>query len=167
MSHHHPRIPPFLRLGPRAPRIRIMYSLPLHIPEFRHPSAYKLALGIKPLALEQRVKDPEIRLWIHAYAGTEAPPAIVGCEVPVYEREHEVSLAETPVDQQVFGEEGCDGHSGSVGEVAGIRKVAHRGVDEGVACLSGFPGGEVGGGFPGYEAGGRFEGFVHAGKKGW
>jgi len=106
-----------------------MHRLPRHSPQLRHPLPYILPLCIKLLALQQRVEDPEIRLRIHARGGGEAPAAVVGRKVPVDEVFHEVALAEAPVDQEVFGEEGGDDHAAPVVHVAGVVELAHGGVD--------------------------------------
>ena len=95
-----------------------MYRLPLHLPQLRHPFPNILPLLIKLLTLQYRIKDSEIRLRIHARAGTETPSAVVGRKVPVNQMLHEVALAHTPVDEEIFGEEGGDAHAGAVVHVA-------------------------------------------------
>ena len=116
-----------------------MYRLPLDPLQLLHPLPDIGPLGIKLLPLQQRVEDAEIRLRVHARRGAEAPPAIVGRKVAVDEMFHEIALAPAPVDQQVLGQEGRDGHAGAVVHVAGVVELAHGGVDEGVARRAGAP----------------------------
>ena len=76
---------------------------------------------------------------------------------------HEVALAHTPVDEEVFGEEGGDGHAGAVVHVTCMVELAHGGVDERVAGLALGPfGEEVGVIFPFYICVFGLERFVHA-----
>ena len=140
-----------------------MNRLPFHLPQLWHPFPNILPALVKFLTLQNRIKDPEIRLRINACAGTETPTTIIGGKVPVDEMLHEVALAHAPVDEEVFGEEGGDGHAGTVVHVACIVELAHGGVDEGVAGLALGPfGEEVGVIFPLYVRVFGLEGFVHA-----
>ena len=114
MIHTHLRI----TLHPQPPPPRIMNRFSLHLLQFRHPLPNILPSLIKFLTLQDWIKNPEIRLRIHARAGTETPAAVVGRKVPVNEMLHEVAFAHTPVDEEVFGEEGGDAHAGAVMHVA-------------------------------------------------
>lgn len=141
-----------------------MNRLPLHIFQLRHPSPNIISLGIVLFALEEGVEDAEVGLGVDARAGAEAPAAVVGGEVAVDQVFHEEAFAEAPVKQEVFGEEGGDGHARAVVHGACVQQLAHGGVNEGEACLAGAPGLEVRGiVFPGYVGVFGFEGFVHAG----
>lgn len=144
-----------------------MHRLPPHALQLRHPATDILAVGIELLALQQRVEDAEVRLGVDARGGAEAPATVVGREVAVDEAHHEVAFAAAPVEEEVFGEEGGDGHARAVVHVAGLVELAHRGVDEGVARATGAPG-EKGGVvvFPLDVGVFGFEGFVHARKGG-
>lgn len=103
-------------------------------------------------------------MGVDACAGAEAPSAVVGCEVAVNEVFHEKALAQAPVEEEVFGQEGGDGHAGAVVHGACVPELAHGGIDEGVACFAFAPGLEVRGVvFPCYVGVFGFEGFVHAG----
>ena len=141
-----------------------MHCLPLDPLQLPYPLPNILAAGIKPLALQQRIEDPEIGLRIHARAGAEPPPAVVAGEIAVDEVFHKIALAHAPVEQEVLGEERGDGHAGAVVHVAGCVELAHGGVDERVAGAALGPGVEQLLGILPFDVGVfRFEGFVHAG----
>jgi hypothetical protein len=142
-----------------------MDGLPHHAFQLRHPFSYVLAIGIKLLALQKRIKDLKIGLGIHASAGTEAPSPVVGCEVAVDETFHEVALAHAPVDQHVFGEEGGDDHAAAVVHPADSVELAHGGIDNGLTGATLTPGFEVLVVVPPLNVGVfGFERFVHAGE---
>ena len=162
--HAHPRIPSHhLNPQPLSPSpIRIMHRLPHNTLQLRYPLPNILPLRIKLLTLQNRIKNAEIRLRVHARTGAEAPPAVIAREVAVDEMFHEVALAQAPVEEEVFGEEGGDGHARPVVHVACGVELAHGGVDEGVAGGAGAPFlEECGVVVPVYVCVFGFEGFVH------
>ncbi len=83
--------------------MRIMNRLPLHMRQLRHPFSDTVPILIVFLTLQQRIKDPKIRLRIHARACAEPPSAIVGSKIAVDEMFHKISFAHPPVDEEVFG----------------------------------------------------------------
>jgi hypothetical protein len=101
MFNNRPRIPIPLRNPLRLSThfIRIVHALPFHICQFLYPSPNKLPLGIKLLALQPRIENPEIRLRIHARARRETPPSAVGREIPVDQVRDEVLFAEAPIEE--------------------------------------------------------------------
>lgn len=131
--------------------------------QLRQPFADVVAVGVVAFALEQGVKDPEIRLRVDARGGAKSPAAVVGREVAVDESFHKVALAQAPVEKQVFGQEGGDCHAGAVVHVTGVIQLPHGGVDEGVAGSAVAPRFEIAARvFPGYVGVLGFERFVHA-----
>ena len=164
MLHNWPRIPIPLRVRPSPTSIRVMNSLVIRDRlQLRHPPSDIRAAGIELFALEQRIEDAEVGLRVDPRAGGEAPAAAVGGEVAVEEVLHEPLLAEAPVEEEVFGEEGGGDHAGAVVHVAGVVGLAHGGVDDRVAGQALGPGVEVGWGVVPSKVGVLwFEGFVHA-----
>lgn len=94
---------------------------------------------IELLALQYRVKDPEIRLWVHARRCAEAPTAIITCKIPINQMFHEEPFAHTPIYQEVLCQEASDGHSCTVVHIPRVEQLAHCGVDERVPGLSRAP----------------------------
>ena len=76
-----------------------MNRLVRHFPQLRHPAADIITVGVKLLALQQRVHDAEVGLGVDADAGAEAPAAVVAGKVAVDEVLHEVALAHAPVNK--------------------------------------------------------------------
>lgn len=140
VHHNRFRIPRLLRRLRRSSPIRVMYGFPLHHLQLRHPLPDILALRIILLALQQRIENPKIRLGIHSRARAESPSPVIAREVAIDEVFHKVALAHAPVEQEIFGQEGGDGHAGAVVHVAGVVELAHGGVDEGVPCSALGPG---------------------------
>ncbi|KAL8990374.1 MAG: hypothetical protein Q9177_000965 [Variospora cf. flavescens] len=147
MLHARPRIPRPLGLPPRSPFIRIMHGLSLDARQLGHPFPDILALGIEPLPLPARVEDAEmmIRIWgwgIHAAAaatGAERPTPVIAREIAIDQMFHEIALAEAPIQQEVIGQKGGDGHAGAVVHVPRGVQLAHAGVDKGEACAAAAP----------------------------
>lgn len=165
MLDHGAGIAGFLGLGGRTAAVGVVQRFgALHGgAQLRQPFADVVAVGVVAFALEQRVEDPEVRLRVNARGGAEAPAAVVGREVAVDEVFHEVALAQAPVEEQVFGQEGGDCHAGAIMHVTGVIQLPHGGVDEGVAGSAVAPRFEVAARvFPGYVGVLGFERFVHA-----
>ena len=118
----------------------IVNGFAVHFAQLGHPLANVFAVGVKLLALEQRVKDAKVRLRIDPSRRREAPATIVGGKVAVDEMLHEIPLTHAPVDQQVLGQERGDDHPASVVHVAHVVELAHGGVDNGEARLAVTPG---------------------------
>jgi len=84
----------------------------------------------KPQAIQPRAgRAYKVRLRINAGGGGEAPTAVVAGEITVDELLHEVALAHAPVEQQVFCEEGGDGHAAAVVHVGHVIQLPHCGID--------------------------------------
>ena len=91
--------------------------------------------------MEGRVVDAaEVGLGIGADRGDPLPVAVVVGLVAVEQVAHEVALAPSPVDPQVFRQEGSDDQPRAVVHPALAQELAHAGVDERVARAALLPG---------------------------
>lgn len=119
-----------------------MNRLALDILELGNPLTNVGAVGVELLTLQQWIEDAKVGLRIDAGRGGKSPAAVVGGKVAVDEVLHKVALAHSPVDQEVFGEEGGDDHAAAVVHPARVVELTHRSVDNGVASATIAPGGE-------------------------
>lgn len=77
----------------------------------------------------ERAEAYKVRLGVDAGGCGEAPTTVVAGEIAVDELLHEIALAHAPVQQQIFCEEGRDGHAASVVHVGHVIQLPHRGID--------------------------------------
>ena len=90
-------------------------------------------VGIEPLALGDRVEDPEVRLGVGADRGGPLPAAQVRRRVAVDQVAHEMRLADPPIDEQVLRQEARDDHPGAVRHEPRGEELPHRGIHDRVA----------------------------------
>lgn len=90
-----------------------------HSPQLLYPSADVLATGIKLQALLRWVEYQIVPLPANARPGTPSPACVIAGKVTIDEVFHEEALAASPVDQQVFGQEGGHDYACNVGHVFG------------------------------------------------
>jgi hypothetical protein len=60
------------------------------------------------------MKQADVKVWIDACGQVQAPASVVGSLFLVDAAGEEVLLAEAPVKEEVFGEEGGDQHAQAV-----------------------------------------------------
>lgn len=137
------RIAPLPSFVAGASCVRFVNGLVIHLSQFRNPFANILPVRVEFLALQQRVENTKVRLRVDAYARTEAPASIVAGKVAIDEVLHEVSLALSPVNEQVLGQERGDDHAASVVHVTEMVQLTHGGIDNGESRSSLAPCREV------------------------
>ena len=112
--------------------------------QFRDPAADVAAISVEFLALAHGAEDAEVGGGVGAGAGDPLPAGGVVGAVGVEQGVPEPGLALSPVDQQVFDQEGRHQHADAVVHEAGGPQFAHAGVDHRIAGLAPCPGGEAG-----------------------
>lgn len=120
-----------------------MNGVAFDITQLRHPVSNVFSIGIESLTLSQWVEDAEIRLRVHASAGSKSPPTVVGRKVAVYQMLHEEPLASTPVDHQVLGQKGRDHHARAIMHPGTVLQLSHGSIDNGEPGLAVAPSLEV------------------------
>ena len=105
-----------------------MNSFSVNTGQLRHPLPNILPTLIKLLALEERIENPEVRLWIHTRTRTKPPTAIVGSKVAVDEVLHEVCLAHPPINQQILSQKGPNNHSAPIMHIPHPLQLPHSRV---------------------------------------
>jgi hypothetical protein len=90
-----------------------------------------VSFGIKLHTLRPRVENPEPRASVVSGAYTPLPAPVVGREIPVDQMLHKVPFPQSPVHEQVLGQEGGGYHPASVMHPADGVQLSHRSVNDG------------------------------------
>ena len=107
--------------------------------QLRHPAPDVGAFGIEPLALHDRVEDPEVGLGVEAASGGPLPAGVVLRPIAVGQVLQVVRLAAAVVDQEVLGEEAGRDHPRAVVDEALAEELSRGGVDHRIAGLAARP----------------------------
>src|SRR5579871_5435911 len=111
-----------------------------HLRQFGNPMANVFTGGIELFALQNWIKDPEVRSCICATTSYPLPPHRVIGQVGIYQRVPEPSSPFLPRNQQVLHEERCGYHSRPIVHPPGDPQFAHTSVNERIAGLATCPG---------------------------
>lgn len=107
--------------------------------KFGNPLLDVRSIGVEFFLLGPGVKDAKIGLSITSSASDPLPVAIVQSGVIVDERLGEVLFPPSPVDIEVFDEEGGGNHPHSIGHKAGLVHLSHCRIDDGKSGHSSAP----------------------------
>ena len=107
------------------------------------PNVRPIRIELAPLG--DRIEDPKMRCSFGAGSGDPLPVAGVLSDISVDEMVTEETLTLPPVDEEVLHQEAGAGHASAVVHPAGLRQLAHPGVDDRVTGLAGAPSVEAAG----------------------